>query len=78
MRDWDDRIRVTQPDRSLPDRAEFHGLRTALLCLRPTARLVVTAVSTGASLFRHPDRPLFGVMFHPEVRNDPVVERFCV
>ncbi|KQC04590.1 MAG: hypothetical protein APR53_09815 [Methanoculleus sp. SDB] len=25
---------------------------------------------------RHPSRPVYGVMFHPEVRNDWVVERF--
>ena len=31
---------------------------------------------TGIQAVRHPEKPIFGVMFHPEVRNDEVVERF--
>jgi GMP synthase (glutamine-hydrolysing) len=31
---------------------------------------------SGVQAVRHPDIPLFGMMFHPEVRNDGVVERF--
>ena len=39
----------------------------------------MTAVSDeGIQAMHHPDLPLYGVMFHPEVRNDVVVERFLV
>jgi GMP synthase-like glutamine amidotransferase len=43
----------------------------------PPPGWVVMAVSdSGIQVIRHPDKPLYGVMFHPEVRNDWVVEQF--
>lgn len=27
--------------------------------------------------FRHPEKPIYGILFHPEVRNRWIVERFC-
>ena len=72
-------IRVTQPDPLLPDRTEFTAYELHSFACDPPHGWVVTAVSDRCvQAVRHPDRPLSGVMFHPEVRNDAVVERFCV
>lgn len=58
--------------------AEFEAYELHSFACDPPSGWKVTAVSdTCVQAVRHPTLPLFGVMFHPEVRNDGVVERFC-
>ncbi len=71
-------VRVTEPDLLLGDLAVFEAYELHSFACDPPPGWEVTAVSDRCvQAVRHPDRPLFGVMFHPEVRNDQVVERFC-
>lgn len=71
-------IRIKQPDPLLPDKDSFEAYELHSFTCDPPANWIVTAVSdTCVQAIRHPDRAIFGVMFHPEVRNDHVVERFC-
>ena len=71
-------VRVEQPDPLLGNAAEFEAYELHSSAGDPPPGWIVTAVSDRCvQVVRHPDRPLFGVMFHPEVRNDHVVERFC-
>jgi GMP synthase (glutamine-hydrolysing) len=71
-------VRVTRPDPILPDRPAFEAYELHSFSCDPPPGWEVTAVSDRCvQAVHHPDRPLFGVMFHPEVRNDGVVERFC-
>jgi len=72
------RIRVETPDPLLGSPADFEAYELHSFACDPPPGWVVTAVSERCvQAVRHPDKPLFGVMFHPEVRNDHVVERFC-
>ncbi|HVP97603.1 type 1 glutamine amidotransferase [Methanoregula sp.] len=71
-------VQVTCPDPLLPEKPAFEAYELHSFACDPPPGWVVTAVSDRCvQAVRHPDRPLFGVMFHPEVRNDAVVERFC-
>jgi GMP synthase (glutamine-hydrolysing) len=71
-------VRVTQPDSLLPDRPAFEAYELHSFASDFPPGWMVTAVSDRCvQAVHHPDRPFYGVMFHPEVRNDPVVERFC-
>jgi GMP synthase (glutamine-hydrolysing) len=72
------KVRRTAPDPLLGEEETFDAYEVHSFACEPPPGWIVTAVSdTGVQAFRHPDRPLFGVMFHPEVRNDRVIERFC-
>ncbi|MGA2699020.1 MAG: glutamine amidotransferase [Methanoregula sp.] len=71
-------VRVTRPDPLLCDRPAFEVYELHSFACDPPPGWEVTAVSDQCvQAVHHPDRPLYGVMFHPEVRNDLVVERFC-
>lgn len=71
-------VRVTQPDPLLGDPPSFEAYELHSFACDPPPGWVVTAASDRCvQVVHHPDRPLYGVMFHPEVRNDQVVERFC-
>ena len=71
-------VRVIRPDPLLGDGPSFEAYELHSFACEPPPGWTVTAVSDRCmQAVRHPDRPLFGVMFHPEVRNDCVVERFC-
>jgi GMP synthase (glutamine-hydrolysing) len=72
------RVRSGMTDPLLGSAGEFEAYELHSFACDPPPGWVVTAVSdTCVQAVRHPSRPLFGVMFHPEVRNDHVVERFC-
>jgi len=71
-------VRVTHPDPLLPDQPAFEAYELHAFACDPPPGWGVTAVSDRCvQAVRHPDRPFYGVMFHPEVRNDIVVEQFC-
>ncbi|HDR74122.1 MAG TPA: hypothetical protein ENN85_09495 [Methanoculleus sp.] len=70
-------VRVVRDDPLFADRASFEAYTLHSIALDPPAELEVLAVS-GACVqaVRHRTRPIAGVLFHPEVRNPWVVERF--
>ena len=71
------RAELQEPLLGSPGEFEAFGLHS--FACEPPREWIVTAVSdVCVQAVRYPDRPIFGVMFHPEVRNDQVVERFCV
>lgn len=71
-------VLVTQPDPILGEPRQFTAYEVHSFSCEPPSGWITIAVSDKCvQAFRHPDRPVFGVMFHPEVRNDAVVERFC-
>jgi GMP synthase (glutamine-hydrolysing) len=70
-------ITVTVPDPILPAGPVFSAYELHSLSCEPPPDWVVLARSPGGiQAMRHPLRPLYGVMFHPEVRNERVVKRF--
>lgn len=71
-------VRVTQTDPVIGEPRVFTAYEVHSFACEPPAGWITTAVSgMCVQAFRHPDRPVFGLMYHPEVRNDEVVERFC-
>jgi GMP synthase (glutamine-hydrolysing) len=71
-------VRVCEPDPLLGEPHSFDAYELHSFACDPPPGWTVTAISDRCvQAIRHPDRPVFGVMFHPEVRNDCVVERFC-
>jgi GMP synthase - Glutamine amidotransferase domain len=71
-------VRVAEADPLLGGPRTFSAYEVHTFACEPPAGWTITAVSeTCVQAFRHPDRPVYGLMFHPEVRNDAVVERFC-
>jgi GMP synthase-like glutamine amidotransferase len=70
-------VRVGVPDPILPSGQSFQAYELHSFTCEPPRGWIALAVSdAGIQAIRHPDRPIYGVMFHPEVRNDEVVERF--
>jgi GMP synthase (glutamine-hydrolysing) len=70
-------VRAGTPDPLLRVSPAFQAYELHSFTCDPPRGWVVMAVSdSGVQAVRHPDMPLFGMMFHPEVRNDGVVERF--
>jgi GMP synthase-like glutamine amidotransferase len=70
-------VRAGSADPFLCGNTEFEAYELHSFTCDPPPGWVVMAVSDSCiQAIRHPDRPLYGVMFHPEVRNDGVVERF--
>lgn len=72
-------IRVTRPDLLFPAPDPFMAYELhAWACTDPGPLHVLAVSDRGIQVVRHPDRPLYGVMFHPEVRNEWVLERFLL
>ena len=70
-------IRTVSPDPILPWDQAFQGFELhSFICDPPPGWLVTSVSDGGAQSIRHPERPFYGVMFHPEVRNKEIVERF--
>lgn len=70
-------IRATGADPLLSEPPSFSAYELHTLACTDPGSLEVLAVSDRCiQIVRHPTRPVYGVMFHPEVRNEWVVERF--
>jgi len=68
---------VAAPDPLLAGRDRFEAYELHGLSVTPPPSFRVLARSlSGVQVIRHPDRPLYGVMFHPEVRNEWLIRRF--
>ena len=70
-------IRVTVTDPFFPESLSFSAYELHTIACRDPGPFKVLAVSDRCiQVIRHPVRPVYGVMFHPEVRNEWAVERF--
>jgi GMP synthase-like glutamine amidotransferase len=68
---------VVAPDPLFAGRDRFEAYELHSLSVVPPASFRVLAISpSGVQAIRHPDRPVYGVMFHPEVRNEWLIRRF--
>jgi GMP synthase-like glutamine amidotransferase len=69
--------KVVVPDPLLDGRERFPAYELHSLSVEPPPSFTVLATSlSGAQVIRHRDRPVYGVMFHPEVRNEWLISRF--
>jgi len=72
-------IQIVGDDPLFEGQQEFEAFELHILSIVPPPHFHVLAVSSRCSqVIRHPDRCIYGVMFHPEVRHDWVVERFLM
>lgn len=70
-------IRMGQDTLPFENHCSFPAFELHTLGCTDAGILEVLAVSDQCvQIVRHPGRPIFGVMFHPEVRNEWVVEQF--
>jgi GMP synthase-like glutamine amidotransferase len=70
-------IRVTGTDPFFSESLSFSAYELhALACVDPGPFKVLAVSDRCIQVIRHPVRPVYGVMFHPEVRNEWAVERF--
>jgi GMP synthase-like glutamine amidotransferase len=68
---------VVAPDSLFAGRDRFPAYELHCLSVTPPASFRVLAVSpSGVQAIRHRERPVYGVMFHPEVRNEWLIRRF--
>lgn len=56
-------------------RFEAYELHT-LSVVPPASFRTLAASASGPAIIRHRERPVYGVMFHPEVRNEWLIQRF--
>lgn len=70
-------IQILVPHSILPSPPSFmaYELHTHS-CIPPQGWEILAESEICVQAVRNPDRPFFGVMFHPEVRNDRVVKSF--
>jgi GMP synthase-like glutamine amidotransferase len=68
---------VVAPDPLLTgrDRFDAYELHSMAVAPPPSFRVLCSSPS-GVQVIRHPERPVYGVMFHPEVRNEWLIRRF--
>jgi len=70
-------IRCTSPDPLLEGHDRFYAYELHGAGVVPPESFLVLAESDRCiQAIRHQDLPLYGILFHPEVRNEWVVERF--
>jgi GMP synthase-like glutamine amidotransferase len=70
-------LEVVAPDPLLTGAGRFEAYELHGLAVVPPDSLRVLAVSpSGVQAIRHRERPVYGVMFHPEVRNEWLIRRF--
>jgi len=70
-------IRVIKTDPLFVEEKVFQAYELHSFASNPPDDWVITAVSDGyVQAVHHPDRPIFGLMFHPEVRNRDLIVRF--
>ncbi|HOT03482.1 MAG TPA: gamma-glutamyl-gamma-aminobutyrate hydrolase family protein [Methanolinea sp.] len=70
-------VHVTAPHPLLPPLPSFHAYELHSHSCEPPPGWEILAVSSACiQAIRDPHHPRFGVMFHPEVRNDRIVEVF--
>ena len=68
---------VVTSDPLLAGKDRFPAYELHSLSVAPPASFTVLATSvSGAQVIRHRERPVYGVMFHPEVRNEWLIRRF--
>lgn len=71
------RVNVTGDDRLFQKESSFSAYELhTFSCTNPNNLEVLAISERCIQVVRHPEKPIFGVMFHPEVRNDWVVEQF--
>ena len=70
-------IQVVRPDPLLDEMKEFsaYELHSYSLCPSDSYQVLATSIQS-PQVIRHRSLPHYGVLFHPEVRNGWVVERF--
>jgi GMP synthase (glutamine-hydrolysing) len=70
-------VRCTIPDPLVSGKEHFTAYELHGLATTPSAEFIPIAASDRCiQMIRHCSLPFYGVMFHPEVRNEWVVERF--
>ena len=70
-------VRCTCPDPLLEGHGRFSAYEVHGAGVVPPPGFTVLAESDRCiQAIRHPDLPFYGILFHPEVRNEWVVERF--
>jgi len=68
---------VVAPDPLLTGKDSFPAYELHCLSVTPPPSFRVLATSpSGVQAVRHRERPVYGVMFHPEVRNEWLIRRF--
>jgi GMP synthase (glutamine-hydrolysing) len=68
---------VVASDPLLAGKDRFPAYELHCLSVAPPPSFTVLAISpSGAQVIRHRERPIYGVMFHPEVRNEWLISRF--
>ena len=70
-------VRVTAKDEIFGERTEFEAYELHGAGVEECSDLYAIAVSDGGTEgFRHRSRPVWGLLFHPEVRNEWAVKNF--
>ncbi|MDD1664946.1 MAG: hypothetical protein LUQ32_06290 [Methanomicrobiales archaeon] len=69
--------RVVAPDPLLAGKDRFPAFELHCLSVAPPPSFTILAGSpSGVQVIRHRELPVYGVMFHPEVRNEWLIRRF--
>jgi GMP synthase-like glutamine amidotransferase len=70
-------ISVVKTDPLFHEEDVFMAYELHSFASNPPEDWAITAVSDGyVQAVHHPDRPIFGLMFHPEVRHEDLIMRF--